>query len=544
MQIIKRIRRARQRQIMRGYRFLKQSGGLERITSVKAVLTETPLGLYREHFSPVVMGAGVATGEVVVRQYLLLRIGGINLNRALLLALGKKGGRVSFPLPKLWRSVLEQHGFEVSHFRSSLFWQLYICALFCYGILQIGKIALAGMFWGRKEGLSSRGYAYFSTLTSGNLPQQIDGGRSRDVISWYLQWRGKRSDVEAIHHSAPDAVPVSIGGVQIIPQRGSLPALPSMLKVLAFVLWSLRAILSAFFDCFRGRWWHALLLNQAALAAQVRFLPVSALAKEYLFHNSGWMYRPLWTYEAERRGSSILFYFYSTNCEVFKKADFYPPMNYGWRAMSWPRYLVWDEYQADFVRRAVGDFHGIDIVQSIWFHSSAANLPELPKKTIAVFDVQPMRDGFYRTLGQGLDYYVPAVAIQFLADIQDVLRDSGYAFAVKRKRQIGKLAHPAYRRYMDSLDKVRNCFSIDPGIDAYRLIEECTAVISMPFTSTALLGRELGKPSVYYDPLALLQKDDRAAHGIEVLQGKEDLLRWLNAIEVSGGRIGNLGAIS
>jgi polysaccharide biosynthesis PFTS motif protein len=39
----------------------------------------------------------------------------------------------------------------------------------------------------------------------------------------------------------------------------------------------------------------------------------------------------------------------------------------------------------------------------------------------------------------------------------------------------------------------------------------------------------MNKPSVYYDPLGLCQKGDRAAHGIEILQGKNELESWILA---------------
>lgn len=46
-------------------------------------------------------------------------------------------------------------------------------------------------------------------------------------------------------------------------------------------------------------------------------------------------------------------------------------------------------------------------------------------------------------------------------------------------------------------------------------------VIGMPFTSTALIARGLGKSSVYYDPTGQLQSDDRAAHGIPIISGPD-----------------------
>ena len=69
---------------------------------------------------------------------------------------------------------------------------------------------------------------------------------------------------------------------------------------------------------------------------------------------------------------------------------------------------------------------------------------------------------------------------------------------------------------------------MDPDLSPIQVIENSIAVISMPFTSTALIARELGKPSVYYDPSGLLQKDDRAAHGIPILSGQKELKDWMS----------------
>ena len=72
--------------------------------------------------------------------------------------------------------------------------------------------------------------------------------------------------------------------------------------------------------------------------------------------------------------------------------------------------------------------------------------------------------------------------------------------------------------------------TVDPDTSAYKLIEQCSAAISMPFTSTALVARELGKPSCFYDPTGLIQRDDRAAHGIPIMIGRVELQTWLEAL--------------
>ena len=79
---------------MRGYRFLKGSGSMSRIADINRALTTLPLEIPVEHFSNHLFGEGMGQAAVVCRQYLLTRVAGVNLNRALLYALGKPGASV------------------------------------------------------------------------------------------------------------------------------------------------------------------------------------------------------------------------------------------------------------------------------------------------------------------------------------------------------------------------------------------------------------------------------------------------------------------
>lgn len=513
---------------MRGYRRLKQSGQLDKIAVVKQALTVHPLNLSGRSFSSMVMGYGAASGEIIVRQYLLLRLGSINLNRALLLASADESGCVVSPLPREWREVLVRHGFKVAHLRSALLWQLYVVALLLYGVLKIGMTVFAGATSRKYADAESRRYVYFIDLGAGNLPTKRDGLQSHDVVSWYLQWTGRVRNIESVRHNVANSSPISIGGVQVLSQSGPLHPIAGWEKG-QYVFWALGAFAISVLDCLRGRWWHAFMLSQAALAAHARILPADALAREYLFHNSGWIYRPLWTYDAEQRGATISLYFYSTNCEGFKKTDGYPPAAYGYCCMNWPRYLVWDEYQADFVRRVAGPEANINVVGVIWFQSSAVEMPVFDKPGVGVFDVTPHRASRYCTLGLDSEFYTPAVANPFLEHIDDAIGKHGLLMLWKRKRNIGRLAHPHYRCLADKLAEHSHVVLVEPDVSAIRVIESCVAVVSMPFTSTALIAREMGKPSVYYDPSGLLQRDDRAAHGIPILSGIDELDAWLSA---------------
>ena len=513
--------------MMRGYRILKKAGRLDCIATIKKDLTTHKLSVNKKFYSRQFFGAGIESAELIVRQYLLLRIGGTNLNRTLLLAAGKANTSVAFSMPSEWADTIEQHGFKVNRLVSALMWYLYVLTMFLNGVFKISRIVLKSLNFSENRQIKIKPYVYFSELICSNLPKGAQWQSEHNIVSWYLQWDGRKPNIKTICHSVSNTLSKSFGDIELVAQPGPISRLTNASQSIKYIGWALVSISLAFIDLIRFRWWHPLLLNQSALSAQVRFTPSDFLAKEYLFHNSSWIFRPLWTYEAEQLGATITFYFYSTNCESFKKALGYPDIPYGWRAMSWPRYLVWDEYQANFVRRCIGEKKEINVVGSIWFGNDLTQLINIPSNAVAVFDVQPVRDSFYSLLALDFDYYTPQVANKFLMDIQDVLSDSSCVMALKRKREVGMLAHPKYRFCINALEKKENFLTIDPNIDALSLIENCNLVISMPYTSTALLGSAVGKPSIYYDPLGFLQLNDRAAHGIPIIQGKDMLRTWI-----------------
>lgn len=520
-------RRKRLRAVMRGYRALRASSRLGVIGEIKNELTETVVPGVSGRFSPAFMGAAIVAAERVLRQYMLVLIGGVGLNRSLLMCAGDPRRRVVYPMPVYWQEAVRRNGFAVSKWRCQLLWRGYVLGMWAYGAFRALRILVAGMRAGRAPRPDGMNAVCFMYLSRANLPASDDDTSSHDIVSWFSRWPGRSQRISTVWHSVPGVPCNRVGGLALEFRPDAIAPLCGRKELLAYVRWSLRAILTAGADLLRGRWWHALLLSQATVAAQARCIPPESLARTYYFHNSGWIYRPFWTYEVEAAGGAAAMYFYSTNCEPFKRVDAYPPMYYGYRSMNWSSYLVWDEAQADFVRRAIGPSANIDVVGPIWFQGSAQVLEPAPGFSVAVFDVTPVRASFYQALALDTEFYVPETVNAFIRDVSEELAALGGRVVWKRKRQIGRMAHPGYRACAERLGCDEHVSLVDPAVSALRVIESTTATISLPFTSTALLACDSGKPSVFYDPSGRVQTDDRAAHGVPVLSGRDALRAWL-----------------
>ena len=68
------------------------------------------------------------------------------------------------------------------------------------------------------------------------------------------------------------------------------------------------------------KWKLPLFLKELLSSNIIRNTPDEFLSKNYFFNNSSWVFRPLWTYEAEKN-SNVIMFFYASNIESIKKDD-------------------------------------------------------------------------------------------------------------------------------------------------------------------------------------------------------------------------------
>jgi polysaccharide biosynthesis PFTS motif protein len=92
------------------------------------------------------------------------------------------------------------------------------------GMMTIGRIALAGIISRKNKNAKQKSYVYFTDLGPGNLPQEAGKLRSYDIISWYLQWPGRKDDITEVHHNVAGAVPVIVNDITVLPRQGFCPS--------------------------------------------------------------------------------------------------------------------------------------------------------------------------------------------------------------------------------------------------------------------------------------------------------------------------------
>ena len=513
--------------MMRGYRVLRANNLLPRIMDAQIALVEMPLGIPEGKIPSYLFGSAADKANEAIRDFLITRVGQYSLNKSLLISMGQKEGWIVYPLPGIWRKKIRSLGWRISEIKSALMWQGFLFFCFFYGAFLLTKnLLLAVIFSLRKKPNNPEKSVYFEGLTENNFPQQKSGD-SYDIISWYLKWQGREMGIKTIGHNVKKSPERIFKGVNVL-FMDPLEPVKGVGKTLRLFLWGCVAAALCLFDMLRGHWWSPLMFAPCVQAFIAKHQPTFAI--DYLFHNSN-SRKPLWLYEAEAKGAKTTLYFYSTNCDSFMTNENVQPVPAYYRNMMWNRYLVWDEEQADFLVRSGHLRSKIEVVDPIWFSESDEELPEMPEKTLGVFDIQPRRHSVYVYLGAPFEYYVPKVAISFLRDIIEEAAHHGWHVAWKAKRSLsGKEKNLASRSYQNEVLKMlknKNLIAVYPSISAKRIIQKCKMVISIPFTSTSILAKDTSLPSFFYDPTGLLSKNDRAAHGIPLISGKEELKKLL-----------------
>ena len=461
--------------------------------------------------------------ELITRQYYMCLFGGLNLEAQILLALGKKRPIRFYPLLEKHCKVLRDNGIKVSVFWTRITFGITMFSVWFLGVL----LFIKGIFIKkgiREEDVNFKPFIYFDGLTKKNLPDFYPDGSSYDVITWMLTTQ--KPETKQIIHNVPNTENINYNDYKISSVRGPLPIPKNHIRHL---ISSSKLIISSLISLLKGEWWKALLLNESLKARKFDFVEKSQVAQKYLFYDSESIYRPMWTYKAEKLGAQIILYAYSTNDRVMPAEG--PEENSDLIGlMNWQEYWVWDKQQSNLLKTNIARSIKTKIVGPINFSSRSIPIKHSPNLRVAIFDSPPFKVGAYFgfSTSQGLGLNEAQVHINFIRDIIDVFRSKNKTdFFFKTKRNIdSRYEVKTYLETLNTLNRENNFHILDGDISAAYLIENSDITISYPFTSTAVIAKFKKKVSLFYDPSGKISKFDKASHNVPIISTKNELKKW------------------
>lgn len=434
---------------------------------------------------------------------------------------------ITAPVPWEWRRALEDDNIKINNWASSAAWALSAMRGFLVGV----KVYFRLFFYSWKKleiPKHNENDLVLPGLSSGNMPlSEYDFEGRKDFINWIVSREiqdPSKNIIAHLHGSSSAKIGPNVYRVPEIFRpiegfadkmaylvEGGLIACKALIRLLLF------------------RWEYAFMYSD--IVELIYLKRTKCMADKYVFCNSDFQFRPLWTYLAEKNGAQITYAFYSRNSQfIYPENQKIIPKTPGYMTMSWSNYMVWDMYQERFIRESSPWPTSIEVVGPVDFTDDGERIPECPdnRVTCAIFDVSAFQPLIAADKGILDTYYTIDIVNKFLKDIVDSLSEAGVLMYYKRKRPFIRIAATAYKNHVERIVKHRDVVMVGPEISARRLIENCDLVISIPYTSTANIGTANSKPSVYYDPTERLFGTDELAHGHRVLSGKRELNEWIS----------------
>jgi len=497
--LIRRLRR--KRKIIQAYRSLKENKKLDLIPSIRhSILADSLRNLKERNIF-----LSDEEIEFEIRKFLYIRLLKFKFNEVLLVTIAENS-RLRYPLPIVWQKTLRRYNLKVDFLSSTFLWFLYSLLFFIKESIKF-YIDLLTIRPTKEE----KKFIYFHELHKDSI-----NPLERNIVNWYLSRKNAKKNEYLIFHNNKEIEINQTSDYSLILNKG-FPNLSriSFLKFLIFSSFhSLKTLISfnpllifINYECLK--FYRFRYSNQRHLG-------------DYVFNNSSCLYRPIWTFAAERMGGNIVFYFYSVNNQGFKYYG--KNVKSVWDFVRWPNYLVWDKYQKSFVESFDSSQKNIEITGLIDYSFSYKKI-DIPKQSIALFDVTPFRLSEYVTFGAAPEYYVYSVSKKFFDAILSETKNKNLTLIHKYKRK-HNFFDKRYLSMIKELSKMKNFINVDADIDASFIIKNVKAVISMPYTSTAIIARELGKPSIYYDSVGASKKM-KSFHDIPILTSPEELKKWM-----------------
>lgn len=517
---------------LNGFSLLKNENNLGLWRNLKEqFLYFSPLGNGKSAFYKYIFGSSYDDAELIIHQYcvdifLPNWLGGEILEN---IAIPTKA-KITKPLPSLWVQVLKNENFTVNKWSIKLKFTLFVLRKFIHNVRFIFSVIYRSIKR-RSNKVNNEKTIFFCDLTAKNFPPNLNSDYNFDIFSWYIGSNVFNNKIQTIYHSVKEKEDVIYKNVGIKYNCSPTSYVNDKLSLLKFIIWSIFATALSFFDLIRGKWHHALILEEAVKNKIIELRKFDELSKAYYFPYSSQCYRPMWTYGAFEKGTEIVSYFYST-FEQPKLKDLVNNQKFEFYLYNWPISLVWNEAQSKLLKLNSKFIINEKVVGPIFDNDSLGSIPQNKNFTIAIFDSQIHKKRYHFGVSTLSEYYEfnKDVNLQFLKDIISFTEFLSISILHKTKRNIGRKSVELYSNYLTKLSKNVNYFPVEPSISAIKVIDMADMVISSPFTSTALYGSMRNKPTFYYDPTGWIQKDDPAAHGIPVIAGITELTQIIENI--------------
>lgn len=451
--------------------------------------------------------------ELKIRQYLVSRLFNRSLNLKLLVNHpSASAGKFWLPFPKAWQKVLVGKGYDLDCRISTLAYRILIGAAALNSIKNGLNLILKK---GRTEGLQKADVYLFSRPAG---PITLNKGSPVNFWSWAISTFGPRPNGVRVGYGGKFDPIINLESATVIHCMPLINNNSTGHRVIQFfLLMKTIATSKNAFDL---------------LFIFDRFVKTTKnleFHKNYIVTNSDYIFRPPWTHFAPQEVNFFM-YFYSTNYKDIEvtRAKFQP--RFGWEISDWPKYLAWtQQHKNELIELLSVHKDAIEVLQPLPFEGGQIE-PIAPTggRRICIFDVVPARRAVEVSYAFRSNYYCSSNVRKFYADIVESANPKQNKLIAKPKRDRGRNSCKAYHTLIQAYHEEGLLHLVDSEISPFSLIGSADLCISLPFTSTAIIAKERGIPSYYYDPTGNIRVKSHL--GVLVIKEKAELHEVISSV--------------
>jgi polysaccharide biosynthesis PFTS motif protein len=497
------------------------------LLNLKSDISEVRIELRRYSKLWIYKGYEKETLEVLLSQIYYAEVIDRHLVKRILRA-QSRGSRISgIPLESQIIALLENNSLKVSRFRCRAW-------LFFFGIKRLSQAGYE-LF---NIVLSRPPFADTRHATEAPRCHLVDGIPGMvgipsndfercDFANWYRNWLHPSSEPSTLTHCIPDVPRYNLNNLTVERVSSLFHRLNSTSKI-NVLFFSIRAALISIFYLLQLKSQSSILLPEIIRARAFRHLQSEDAAQAYWFSVSCMLIRPLWTYEAEAKGSKIVLYNYAGSFGGIKDPSAgHLKSEPGLKSSTWPFFLNWAPHYCQYLKNNISRRTKVLLTKPIFLTDT--NIPFSGcERSIALFDVAPGYPRNRLAYGSCDNFRTVEIGIQFLEDILKIAEQLDLTIFWKPKRLFSEQHHIQYIHYVDDFSKNPHITRLEPQTAAHRIILNTDCTISLPFTSTSIFAKYCGKPACFYDPVNMILPDDQGIQDITLISGAQRLARWIS----------------
>tara|TARA_E500000178_G_scaffold356503_1_gene434895 strand:- start:2832 stop:4340 length:1509 start_codon:yes stop_codon:yes gene_type:complete len=292
-----------------------------------------------------------------------------------------------------------------------------------------------------------------------------------------------------------------------------------------------------------GKWERLYLLDDRIKCKLVRQCCIDALSNHYFFCFQGTPYRPLWTWDAEKRGSKIIQYFNSSSAEPALDGKIHDnTLNH---LSCWPEIIPFNKTFLPQLKKQVkyetllhstptiriNDWPDFSLNTAVNTQLKTNNNYLDNKQWIGLFDIAPIKSSRHIGFSKYNDYFnslpisVSEYFEQFYQDCLDVAEKLNARVVVKPKTLTSRTC-TFYIDLINRLEMEGKLLILPSDLSPYRVMDKCALNIVQPFTSPGYYT-ECKRKVCFYDPVSVLTKQNDYLFENILCLGKFELDNWV-----------------